>query len=330
MSSEPPARAGGSLSPAFTERVRDLARHPVAGLLVAWLLVVLLFSLVAPNFLTSGNLLNVARASAIAGIAAIAITVPLIAGSLDVSFGALMSIGSVAVAIRIGDGDALVPALAVAVGMGALLGLVNGILVVGLRLDALIVTLGTLSVFGGAAFLATGGAPTPAPGEEFAFYGRGFALGVPMPVWIWLGVAVGASLLLRYTAFGQSCFAVGDNRRAASLAGIPVRRVTILALVFAGALAALAGSLISANAGVANPGTGERYLLTAIAGVILGGTALGGGVGSILGSVIGILFLGTIDNGLNLLRVEGIWKDVIAGLVLVGALIVDRLREPQR
>jgi ribose/xylose/arabinose/galactoside ABC-type transport system permease subunit len=322
--------AGGSLTLGDMTRAREMARHPVAGLLMAWAVVVVIFALIAPNFLTGGNVLNVARASAIAGIAAIAITVPLIAGSLDVSFGALMSIGSVAAATRVAGGDGVILAVGIAMGIGALLGLINGALVVRLRLDAFIVTLGTLSIFGGVAFLITGGAPTAAPGEAFAFFGRGYLAGIPIPVWTWGAVAVGAGCLLRFTAFGRQCYAVGDNRRAAALAGIPVRRVTTLALVFSGAIAALAGTLVSADAGVANPGTGERYLLTAIAGVILGGTALTGGVGSVIGSVVGILFLGTIDNGLNLLRVEGIWQDVIAGLVLVAALIVDRLRDRYR
>jgi len=178
LQSEPPVAAGGSLTSTWSDRLRVLAQQPVAGLALAWVVVALLFALVAPNFLTSANLLNIARASAIAGIAAIAITVPLIAGSLDVSFGAVMSIGSIVAATLISGAWGLVIALVAVLVVGGLLGLVNGLLVVRLRLDALIVTLGTLSIFGGMAFLLTNGAPTRAPGDEFAFLGRGHLLGV--------------------------------------------------------------------------------------------------------------------------------------------------------
>lgn len=330
----PPAQAGGTPSApvrsALVRRARELVRHPLGGLGLAWAVLVVGFALTAPNFLTAGNILNVVRASAIVGVAAIAITIPLVAGSLDVSFGAIMSIGAVVAAKQIGAGAAVPVALAVVLVVGAALGSINGLLVTRLKINSLIVTLGTLSIFGGMAFMWTNGLPTAAPGEAFAYYGRGFLLGVPMPVWVFLGTGLTLGIFLRYTLIGQWCYPVGDNPRAAALAGIPVVRTTVLALVISGAVAALAGTLIVANDGVATPGSGERMLLTAVAAVILGGTSLSGGVGGVVGTMMGVLFLGTIDNGLNLLGVPGTVQDVIRGLVLVGALILDRLRMQRR
>jgi ribose transport system permease protein len=141
-----------------------------------------------------------------------------------------------------------------------------------------------------------------------------------------VGAAVVLGLMLRFTSFGQRCYAVGDNARASALAGIHVGRVRIAALAISGVTAALAGLLIAANAGVANPGQGETRLLSAIAAVVIGGTALSGGAGTILGTFIGIALLGTIDNGLNLLGVSSFWQDVVRGAIVVVALVLDRLR----
>lgn len=323
--SGPPAASGGLLTP-IAQRARGLLGHPLGGLAVAWAVLIVIFALTAPNFLTVANFSNVARASAIAGTAAVAITVPLITGSLDVSFGAIMSVGALMAATQIGGGVAVPVALAISLLTGAVLGLVNGLLVTRMKLDSLIVTLGTLSIFGGLAFLWTAGAPTPAPGDAFAYYGRGFLLGIPMPVLVFGGIAILLGLHLRYSVIGQWSYLVGDNPRAAALAGVRVVPTKVVALVISGAVAALAGTMIAANDGVAIAGSGERTLLTAIAAVVLGGTSLAGGVGGVAGTVMGVLFLGTIDNGLNLLGVPGTMQDTTRGLVLVAALILDHLR----
>lgn len=326
-----PAAVEADRPPGWSERgggltVSRLADSTTARLLGVYLVLFVVLSLTAHNFLTVDNLLNIGRASAVFGIAALGVSVALVAGALDVSFGAIMSLCGIICAERLAAGHSLAYALVFALVLGGLLGAVNGVLATALKIDALVITLGTLSIFGGYAFLRTGSAPTNAPSASFAEMGRGEWLGVPIQVWLLIGVALLLGFVLRFTSFGQRCYAVGDNARAAALAGIHVGRVRIAALAISGLTAALAGMLIAANAGVANPGQGETRLLSAIAAVVIGGASLSGGVGTILGTFVGIAVLGTIDNGLNLLDVSSFWQDVVRGAIVVLALVLDRLR----
>ena len=165
------------------------------------------------------------------------------------------------------------------------------------------------------------------PATILRFLGRGFLIGVPVPVWIMLAVGALLALLLRFTTFGQRCFIVGDNPRAANLSGLSIARTRTAALAISGVAAALAGIVITSNAGLIYAGTGERYLLQGLAAVVIGGTALRGGTGTVVGTLLGIFLLGIVDNGLNLVGVPGIWQDVMRGLILVGALVIDRLRD---
>ncbi|HVW16649.1 MAG TPA: ABC transporter permease [Solirubrobacteraceae bacterium] len=312
-------RGGGEVASA-------LVNSTAVRLIAVYALLVLIFGISAHNFLTTDNFLNIGRATSVFGIAALGVCVALVAGSLDVSFGATMSVCSIVAAEKIAAGHPLSYVLVYAICVGAILGAINGVLSTVLRIDSLVITLGTLSIFGGWAYLHTGGSPTNAPSSSFAEMGRGEWLGVPIQVWIMLGIALLLGFVLRFTTFGQRCYAAGDNPRAASIAGIHVGRVRIAALAISGITAAVAGMLIAANAGVANPGTGEAYLLSAIAAVVIGGTSLTGGVGTILGTFVGIAVLGTIDNGLDLLGVSSFWEDAVRGGIVVLALVLDRLR----
>lgn len=296
----------------------------VLRLLVVWIVLAAVLSVTADNFLTTGNFANIGRATAVFGVAAIGVTVALIAGSLDVSIGATMSLSGIVAAERLTAGDAFAVALAWGLAVGVGVGLVNGLLVVLLGLDALIVTLGTLSIVGGYAFLRTEGRPTTAPNETFHELGVGTWLGVPISVWLLVALALVAGTVLRWTLFGQRVYAVGDNPRASRLAGLRVVPIRLASLAVSGATAAVAGMLLVANAGQANPGSGERYLLDTLAAVIIGGTAMTGGSGVIAGTAMGILILGTIDNGLDLWQLSANWQDVIRGAILVVALIADR------
>jgi ribose/xylose/arabinose/galactoside ABC-type transport system permease subunit len=298
----------------------------VLRLLGIWLAIATVLSLTAENFLTTANFANIGRATAVFGVAAIGVTVALIAGSLDVSIGATMSLASIVAAERLSAGASFGVAFACGVGVGLAVGLANGLMVVVLGLDALIVTLGTLSIVGGYAYLRTGGSPTSTPGTAFHEMGTGTWVGVPIAVWMLLALAFLAGLLLRFTVFGQWLHAVGDNARASRLAGIRVEPIRVISLMISGGTAAIAGMLLAANAGQANPGSGESYLLDTLAAVVIGGTAMTGGSGLIAGTLIGIAILGTIDNGLNLWQLSSNWQDVIRGGILILALILDRAR----
>jgi ribose transport system permease protein len=298
----------------------------VVRLFGIWLAIAAVLSLTAENFLTTANFANIGRATAVFGVAAIGVTVALIAGSLDVSIGATMSLAGIVAAERLSAGNSFAVAFASGVGVGLAVGLVNGLIVIILGLDALIVTLGTLSIVGGYAFLRTGGSPTSTPGTAFHEMGTGIWAGVPIAIWMLLALALVAATLLRFTVFGQFLYAVGDNARASRLAGIRVELIRVVSLMISGATAAIAGMLLAANAGQANPGSGENYLLDTLAAVVIGGTAMTGGSGIIAGTLLGIAILGTVDNGLNLWQLSGNWQDVIRGGILIAALILDRAR----
>jgi ribose transport system permease protein len=291
-----------------------------------WLAIAAVLSLTADNFLTTENFANIGRATAVFGVAAIGVTVALIAGSLDVSIGATMSLSGIVAAERLSAGNSFLISFACGVGVGLAVGLLNGLIVIVLGLDALIVTLGTLSIVGGYAYLRTGGSPTSTPGTAFHEMGTGIWFGVPISVWMLLALAIVAAAVLRFTVFGQFVYAVGDNPRASRLAGIRVEPIRVASLMISGGAAAIAGMLLAANAGQANPGSGENYLLDTLAAVVIGGTAMTGGSGVIAGTLIGIAILGTVDNGLNLWQLSGNWQDVIRGGILIVALILDRAR----
>ena len=229
------------------QRLRPITSVPAIGLVGALLIIGAVFALTAPNFLTGGNAINIARASSIFGMAALAISVPLIAGGLDVSVGAIISAAAI-IAARLVAGNQVLPVVLIGAALaGAGLGAVNGLLATRLRLDVIIVSLGTLSVYGGFAFAFTNGTPSRAPGAAFGELGRGNTLGLPNPVWALLALAAVAWALLNLTSFGQRCFVVGDNPRAARLAGIRVDRTRVLTLAFSGAAAGIAGVFLAAE-----------------------------------------------------------------------------------
>ncbi len=325
--SEPAAAQSGPAAGPRSRSLRTLRESSTVGLAAVVVLVSAVFAFIAPNFVTASNIANVARASAVFGIAALGITIPMIAGAVDLSFGAIMSLAAIGTAAQLSSGTPMLQAMAVGLAIGLGLGILNGVIATVLHLDSMIVTLGTLSVFGGVAFMITNAQRTYAPGDDFAFLGRGFLIGVPVPVWIMLAVGGSLALLLRFTTFGQRCFIVGDNSRAASLSGLSIARTRIAALAISGVAAALAGIVITSNDGLIYAGTGERYLLQGLAAVVIGGTALRGGTGTVVGTLLGIFLLGIVDNGLNLVGVPGVWQDVLRGLILIGALVIDRLRD---
>lgn len=298
---------------------------PLGRLLAVYAILVVVFSIAADGFLSWDNALNIGRAGSFYGIAALGVSIAMISGSVDVSFGSVMSASAVVAAERLDAGNG--PAVAIIAGLvvGVVLGVINGSLARLLRLDAMIVTLGTLSIFSGFVFLRTNGVPVSAPGDTFAEIGRGEVVGLPTPLVIFVGCAVVLAAVMRYTTFGQHCYMVGDSPRAAELVGISAVRIRIMALALSGLLAAVGGLVVVANAGVGNPGSGARYLLPALAAIVVGGVSLGGGRGSVAGVVLGVMLLGTIDNGLNLLEVSSNWQDVIRGTIIVAGLVLDRL-----
>ena len=312
--------------------------------LIALVLVSGVFSVLSADFLTAGNLAILAKHVAINAILAIGMTFVVISGGIDLSVGSIAGFCGMVAGLLLSQGlvlpwvDVVVYfhawlVIVVALGVGAGLGAVNGWLVARLKVAPFIATLGMLYVARGAALLMSDGATfANLAGEEalgntgFARIGTGAWLGLPVVVWLMIGLALVAMFAARRTPFGRQVYAVGGNERAALLSGIRVARVRLLVYVISGFCAALVGVIIAAQLGAAHPATGETFELNAIAAVVLGGTSLMGGRGSIAGTLIGAFVIGVLADGLVLLGVSEFWQMVIKGLVIVLAVILDQFQ----
>jgi ribose transport system permease protein len=288
------------------------------------------FSVASPVFLTSGNLLNLVYANAVVGIPACAVTLTIIAGNFDLSLGAIFTLAEVLcawVAVHWG----VWWAFPVAIVAGAVLGLINGTIITKLRVNAFLATLATALAFGGIALAVSGGFEIiPLKGAStFTFIGQTKVAGIQYPDLILLVVAILTQLVLAFTVFGRHLYGVGGNRDAARLSGLKVDRIIITTFVITGAACGLAG-LIDASTtgqGSATNVLGQNLALGAIAGVALGGTSIFGGIGAVWRTVIGVLMLGMITNGFNLLGVAEYWQQIVRGVLIIGAVAIGTMIE---
>jgi len=287
------------------------------------LAVCVVLAVASPVFATSGNLLNVALATSVTALLAAGQTFVIILAEIDLSVGAVLGFSAAITALTLRH-QSTVTAIVVGLLVGAGAGLVNGLLVPHARMPSCIATLATMSVLGGLTLQLSQGNPIAVTDYDFQNIGQARLAGVPTPVWIMVLVFIGFGVLLARTRFGRYVYATGDNAEAARLSGIAVDRVKILAFVISGLLAALAGFIVSARLSTAEPTAGTGLELEAIAAVIIGGTSLAGGRGDLVGTIVGALILGVIDNGMNLLDVSPFLQSVVKGLVILFAVLLDR------
>ena len=262
-------------------------------------------------------------------VLAIGQTFVIITAGIDLSQGAVIGLTGVLGAAAMGNGGAGGIALGILVALliGLVIGLVNGFLTAYTRVPAFIVTLGTLSIASGTALLATGGQPIYQLPASFNAFGIG-ALGVfPNIILVSLALAVVGQILLRRTRFGRSVYAIGSNRRAAALSGLPVRRNTVLVYAMSGLLSATGGVLLTAYVNSALPTAGANYELDSIAAVVIGGGSLFGGQGTVWASMLGVLLIGVLANGTDLVGVSNYAQTVILGCVVIGAVFIDSFRK---
>jgi ribose/xylose/arabinose/galactoside ABC-type transport system permease subunit len=307
---------------------RDLAlRTPVRleslGVLA---LLVAAMALLSPFFFSVSNILNILLATAVIGVLAIAATFVICSAGLDLSLGSVVGFAGVVGALSV---DSLglpwpvaVPACVLA---GMACGLINGVLVTRGRIPAFIVTLGMLGLARGAALVLTNGKPVYGLPEGLLFLGQGRPLGVPMPVLIFIGVALIAHYVLAATRFGRYTLVIGDNEAAARATGVDVEAQRLKLYTLSGGLAGLAGLIFMARVNAGDPTAGLNYELTAITAAIIGGTNLFGGRGSVLGTFVGALIMGVLQNGLNLLAVQSYYQQMAIGAVLILAVWLDRV-----
>lgn len=304
--------------------------------LVALALMVLAISLLSDRFLTPENGWNILRQISVNLCLSIGMTLIILAGGIDLSVGAVLALSGAVAAGLLKNGAVLSPlgvrleftvfgAIVAGLLVGATAGCFNGWAITRFRLPPFVATLGMFSIARGLTMLWTGGFPITGLGSEFGFLGTGVFLGIPMPVWI-SGVLVGVFVVVtRKARFGRYIYAIGGNERAALLTGLPVDRIKLSVYALGGLLAGAAGLIVTARLDSAQPNAGLGYELDSIAAVVVGGTSLSGGRGSVVGTVLGCLIIGVLNNGLFLLDVSPFWQQVVKGFVILAAVAIDRM-----
>jgi len=317
-------RSGPSRSP---DRTRSLAQLLFQGdrpymLYAAFAILLVIFSVASPWFLSIDNFLNIGRQTALVSIIATGMTFVIIARQIDLSVGSTLALSGMAAALAMAHvaNNWVVGAVA-GIGTGALVGLINGLLTTRLSIPSFLVTLGTLSAARGLAMMVTNTKPVIITDEAyFAIFGEGRFAGMPAPIAWTLAAMAGGILLLHYSIYGRQVYAAGGNPTAALYSGIYINRVTTIAFILTGMLAGLAALVLSARSHAARPDVVQGMELDVIASVILGGCSLFGGRGFILGTLLGSLIIGTLNNGLVLLGVSSPMQLVIKGAIIVAAV----------
>lgn len=304
--------------------VADRQKLQTIVTLLVLVLMIIVFSFFNPRFLTLSNFQNLARNTAPLIIAASAMTAVMIARGLDLSVGSVLAACSVVAASLAVKGVPLPLAFLGALAFGALIGFLNGAIIVRMRVSPIIVTLGSLNIARGIAYLITPSAILVGLPPNWSAIGTAKLGPFPMPILIAAVVALVYGWASQRTKFGKHVYAVGGNEEAARLSGVPVERTLISLYVLSGMMAALAGIVLSSRVGSGDPNIGVGFELEVIAAVIIGGTSLSGGEGRIIGTVIGAVIVGVLSNGLNLSGVEPFWQYVAQGLVLIAAVVVDK------
>jgi len=287
-------------------------------------LLVLALTLLSPHFLSWQNLINVLRQASIQFLLAAGLTLCVVAGGIDLSVGAVLGLSACVAAAVIVDGSPWLGVLA-ALAVGVACGLVNGVIVAYVRIPAFIATYGMLWIAHGLAYVFMKGEVIHGFPPAFRFIGAGYVGPVPTPILVMLGVLGLLHVILHRTRLGRAIYAIGGNPVAARLSGMPVRRHLVTVYALSGLLAGFAGLVVIARINAADSGIGEDLLLASIAAVVLGGTSLFGGQGSVVGTAVGSVILALVLNGMNLLDVKTFWQAFVLGSILIVSVLADQL-----
>ena len=302
-----------------------------SGILLGLIGLCLLLSLATPAFANQYNLSIVVRQTSFVGIVALGQTLVLLIGGIDLSVGFIGGLAGILTSLMMTSLSMPVP-LAVAGGLagGALFGLVNGLMIARVKVNAFITTLASGEIFAGSILVITGGYPVLNLPASFQFLGQGTLAGIPMPAVFFVVFGAILAYVLGNTAFGRNIYAVGGNRTAARLVGIRVERLTAVVYLLSGFFAAFGGILFTSRMSSGQPTTGTNWVMPCITAAIIGGTSLSGGEGSLLGTILGALFMGVLANGIVHMNISPYWERIIIGLVVVLAVVIDVLRSRKR
>lgn len=310
----------------------NLKKLKSLGITWALLALCIIASFVSPNFRTIDNIINVIRNTSINGIIAIGMTFVILTGGIDLSVGASVNVTAAVVALGFING--VNPYLACLFGMicGTIIGSINGIGITKGNVPPFIMTLGSVTAFSGLAMYITNGAPQSwrKSGVSFEFLGRGTLLGIPVPIYVFVIVVLVAFVVLKYTKFGRSVYAVGDSLEAARLSGINVHKSIIIVYAISGLMASISSLLLMSRLGVGEPTSGDGCELDAIAMVVIGGASLSGGSGGVIGTTIGAAILSVLSNLLNLVGISPFIQRIVKGCIIVAAILLEQVTKRKK
>lgn len=288
----------------------------------------LIISIFNDRFLTVGNILNIFRQTSINSVIAAGMTFIILTGGIDLSVGSTLALSGAILASLLSGGIPLWIALILTIALGAAIGFLNGLIIAKGKVQPFIATLAMMTIIRGATLIFTNGRPISTGGtpgaEAFSWLGSGRLFGIPAPIYVTILVFVLGYYVLKHTALGRYVYAIGGNEEATKLSGINVDVIKYKAYAISGALAAVAGMIVTARLSSAQPQAGSGYELDAIAAVVLGGTSLAGGKGGIIGTIVGALIIGILNNALNLMDVTSYYQLLVKGIVILIAVLIDR------
>lgn len=296
------------------------------GPLLGLLLIVVVITILNPSFMTTDNILNILRQVSISALIAFGMTFVILTGGIDLSVGSTLALTGAVSATMLASGMDPILTMLAALTLGAILGAVNGVIIAKGKVAPFIATLATMTIYRGLTLVYTDGRPVSDLGNEISFQmlGKGYFFGIPVPVCTMILAFIALYIIMHKTTFGRRVYAVGGNEHAAKLSGINVDRVKIAVYSLTGMLAALSALILTSRLNSAQPTAGTSYELDAIAAVVLGGTSLTGGRGWIFGTLVGALIIGVLNNGLNLIGVSSFFQQVVKGIVILIAVLIDR------
>ncbi|MFK8794274.1 ABC transporter permease subunit [Planococcus plakortidis] len=293
---------------------------------IGLILIIAIITAINPSFLSMSNILNVLRQVSINALIAFGMTFVILTGGIDLSVGSILALTGAVTAGMMASGIDPILAMLLGLFLGAVLGAINGVIIAKGKVAPFIATLATMTIYRGLTLVYTEGRPISGLGDSMAFQmlGKGYFLGIPVPV-VTMLISFGILyFILKKTTFGRRVYAVGGNEEASVLSGINADRIKIYVYSLVGALAALASLILTSRLNSAQPTAGQMFELDAIAAVVLGGTSLTGGRGWIVGTLIGALIIGVLNNGLNLIGVSSFFQQVVKGAVILLAVLLDR------
>lgn len=309
--------------------VRALKQY--GGIFLSLVMLCIVFSFFNPRFMTLINFMNILQQVAVIAIAAFGMTWVILLGEIDLSVGSIIAVAGMVGAQCFAFGMGFVPAIALTLLAGALMGMLNGVLTAKLLLPSFIVTVATMGIYRGMVSLADQRRPAMIENETWTAIGTESFLGLPIIIWVVAVLFVVNQIALSKTSFGRRAYLTGGNREAAVYSGIKVDRLKILIFMISGVMAAISGILLSSRLFSAQTNAGMSYELDAIAAAVLGGTSLAGGVGTMVGTLIGALIIGVMNNGMNMLSVPYFYQLIVKGLVILIAVWLDvRAKQAKR